>query len=93
MQTNRFASEPANRVSQSALRILQWNADGRSTKVNELRQRLQLEKIDICLIQETKLTSKDPTPAFPGFSAIHQDRPAAHRVGGLLILVREGIVY
>ncbi len=63
------------------------------TKVHELRQRLQLEKIDICLIQETKLDSKDPTPAFPGFSAIQQDRLAAHRGGGLLTLVKEGIVY
>ncbi len=75
LQTNRLVSKPANRVSQSALRILQWNADGLSTKVHELRQRHPLEKIDICLIQETKLNSKDPTPAFPGFSAIRQDRP------------------
>ncbi len=79
LQTSRFVSEPANRVSHSALRILKWNADGLSTKVHELRQRLQLEKIDLCLIKETKLTSKDPTPAFPGFSAVRQGRPASHR--------------
>ncbi len=72
LQTNRFVSEAANRVNQLAL---QWNADGLPTKVHELRQRLQLEKIAICLIQETKLTSKDSTPAFSGFSAIRQDRP------------------
>ncbi len=29
---------------ESALRILQWNTDGLSPKVHELRQRLQLEK-------------------------------------------------
>ncbi len=55
--TGGFVSEPAYRVSQSALRILQWNADGLSPKVQELRQRLQVGKIDICLIQETKLIS------------------------------------
>ncbi len=92
MQTNRFVSEPANRVNQSALRILQWIADGLSTKVHELKQRLQLEKIDFCLIQETKLTCKDPTPALVGFSAIRQDRLASYRGGGLLTLVTEGIV-
>ncbi len=67
--------------------------NGLSTKVHELRQRLQLEKIDICLIQETKLTSKDPTLAFPSFSAIRHDHPASYPGGGLLALVKEGIVY
>ncbi len=93
MQTNRFVTESANRVSQSALRILQWNADGLSTKVHELRQRLQLEKIDICLNQETKLISKDTTPAFPDLSTIRQDCPFSHRGSGPLTLVKEGIVY
>ncbi len=93
LQNNRFVSEPANRVSQSTLRILQWNVDGLSTKVHELRQRHQLEKVNICLTQETKLTPKGQTPDFPGFSAIRQDRPASHRGGGLLTLVKEGIVY
>ncbi len=41
------------------LRILQWNADGLSTKVQELRDRLAAESIDVCLIQVTKLTEKD----------------------------------
>ncbi len=36
LQTNRFVSDPANRVSQSALRIPQWNADGHSPKGHEL---------------------------------------------------------
>ncbi len=45
------------------------------------------------LIQETKLTSKDSMPAFPGFSAIHQDRPVSHRGGGLFTLVKEVILY
>ncbi len=93
MQTNRFVSESANRVSQSALCILQWNADALSAKVHELRQGLLLEKIDICLIQETKLIPKDLTRAFPGFSTIRQDRPSSHRGGGLLTLVKKGVFY
>ncbi len=93
MQTNKFVSKPANRVSQSALRILKWIADGPSPNVHELRQRLQLEKIEISLIQETKLISKDPTPAFPGFSAIRQNCPSSHSGGELLTLVKEGVLY
>ncbi len=79
--------------TESALHILKWNAGGLSPKVHELRQQLQLKKIDICLIQETKLISKDPTSVFPGFSTTRHDRLSSHRGGGLLILVNEGIVY
>ncbi len=63
LQTNMFVSKSANRVSHSALRILQWNADGISTKAHLLGQRLHLEKIDTCMIHETKLSSKDSVPA------------------------------
>ncbi len=76
------------RASQPALCILQSNADALSPKVHELRQWLLLEKIDICLIQETKLIPKDSTPAFPDFSAIRQGCPSSHRGGGLVTLVK-----
>ncbi len=85
----RPAGSSPSRPTESALRTNQLNADGLSPKVHELRQRLQLEKIDICLIQETKLAPKDPTPAFPVFSTIHQDRPSSGRGGGLLTQVKE----
>ncbi len=52
-----IANFRASQLSQPS----QWNADGLSPKVHELRQRLQLE---------TKLISKTPTPVFPGFSAM-----------------------
>ncbi len=67
---SRFVSQPAIRISQSAVRILQWNANGLSTKVHELRQRVLMAKIYIYLIKETKLVPKDPTPAFPSFPTI-----------------------
>ncbi len=44
------------------LRILKCNAGGLSTEVQELRDRLAAESIDVCLIQETKLAEKDATP-------------------------------
>ncbi len=57
-------SEPPCRTSKHMLRILQWNADGLSTKVQELRDRLAAQSINVCLIQETKLAEKDASPPF-----------------------------
>ncbi len=67
LQTNRFVSEPANRVSQSALRILQWNADGLSTKVHELRQRLLSDPGNVAHLQR-------PDTGLPGLLS-HTPRP------------------
>ncbi len=58
------------------LRILQWNTDGLSTKVQELRDRLAAESIDVYLVQETKLAEKDGTPSFPGFNSIRVGGPS-----------------
>ncbi len=57
-------SKPPYRTSKPTLRILQWNTDGLSTKVQELHDRLAAESIDVCLIQETKLVEKDASPPF-----------------------------
>ncbi len=72
------------------LRILQWNADGLSTKVLELRDSLAAESIDVCLFQETELVEKDASPPFPGYNSIRVDRPTTHRGEGLLTLVKKG---
>ncbi len=70
-----------------------WNADGLYTKVQERRDRLAAESIDVCRIQETKLAEKDASPHFPGYNSIRFDRPSTHRGGGLLTLVKESIVF
>ncbi len=64
------------------LRILQWNADGFSTKVQELRDKLAAESIGMFLILETKLAEKDATPPFPGFNSIRVDGPSTHQGRG-----------
>ncbi len=61
--------------------------------MQELRDRLAAESIDVCLIQETKLAEKGASPPFPGYNSIRVDRPSTHRGGGLLTLVKEGIVF
>ncbi len=85
--------EPPCRKRKPTLRILQWNADDLSIKVQELRDRLAAESIDVCLIQETKLAEKDASMPFPGYNSIRLVHPSTHRGGCLLTLVKEGIVF
>lgn len=76
------------------LRIAQWNILSLTgTRPKEIEHAMNLAKIDIALIQETKLLEKDPTPKITGYDIFRCDRPAARltgtgRGGGLALLVR-----
>lgn len=88
-------SEPktASRIKRP-LRILQWNSEGINTKLSELKVFLEEYKIDIALIQESKLTEKKASPSFKGYAVIRGDRKGAeHPGGGLLTLIKETIVF
>ena len=55
------------KCSKGSLNLLQWNAEGLGTgKTLDLRKLLKDKKINIALIQETKLRNKLP-PSFPGY--------------------------
>ncbi len=69
------------------LRIIQSNADGLSAKMQELRDRLEVESIEVRLIQETKLVEKDASSPFPGYNSIRVAPP--HQ----LTLIKESIVF
>ena len=80
------------------LKILQWNADSLLSKVEELRDYLEEEKIDVFMIQETKLIMTDPTPKFKGYTLVRQDRVQRvgcerNRGGGLITGIKEGIAF
>ena len=78
----------------NAISILQWNADGLNTKVNELRNRLQNENIDICNIQESKLQPHMPTPNISGYKATKRiDRKGGIQGGGLITYAKESVVF
>ena len=84
--------------SRGHLRILQWNADGIATRVQELDSFLREHRVDICLLQESKLLAKDRTPSFEGYTVVRQDRPSAGaegaaRGGGLLTLIRRDVPF
>ena len=69
-------------------------ADGLNPKITELKCFLQEYKIDIALIQETKLTPKAATPFIKGYAAVRGDRKGAeYPGGGLIIYIKEDIVF
>ena len=83
----------SDKLDLDALSILQWNADGLSTKVVELRERLVAENIDVCVIQETKLKHDLVSPKIYGYKTIlRADRKGTISGGGLLIYAKETIV-
>lgn len=89
-------SEPKSKVSYRPLRILQWNAEGINTKVYELREFLEEYKIDVAVIQETKLLSKNKknSPDIKGYQLYRGDRIGAENAGGgLMTVIKEGISF
>tara|TARA_B110001454_G_scaffold192176_1_gene192306 strand:+ start:1042 stop:4992 length:3951 start_codon:yes stop_codon:yes gene_type:complete len=87
-------SEPKSAALKRPLRILQWNAEGLNPKITELKCFMQDYKIDLALIQETKLMPKSATPIIKGFATVRGDRKGAEFPGGgLIIYVKEDIVF
>ena len=84
-------SRKATFVKKSSLRIIQWNAEGYASKVFELAARLDEDEIDICLIQESKLSATSAEPYIKGYKTIRADRVAAAG-GGLLAFVKQSLV-
>ena len=56
------------------LNILQFNIDAVGSKLHELKKFMRQYKVNVALIQETKLTIFDKTPKIPGFTVIRKDR-------------------
>jgi hypothetical protein len=80
------------------LRVLQWNADGIGTKKAELEELLGRLRIDIAVIQESKLGKRSRTPVFEGFTTVRKDRKVwrkgeERKGGGVLTLVRRNLVF
>lgn len=73
----------------SKLKINLWNANGLSNKIYELKNHLLKNKIDICLITETKLT-ENRCLKVQGYTVHRQDR-GGHGAGGVAALVKNDI--
>ena len=84
--------------TRSSLRILQWNADGLKSKSDELGLRLKELDIDIAVIQETWLSSKnnkdpEPTPIIQGYDSYRADRKVNLKRGGLIFYIKTSIPF
>ena len=82
----------------SKIKIMQFNSDSLLSKLEELKAMVKEKEIDVLLIQETKMISKDKLPKIPGFTVLRQDRPQlvgneGNRGGGLLIGIKSNIPY
>jgi exonuclease III len=89
-QEGKDVSSPVSPFTRKSLRILQWNADGLIRKTDELAARLHESNIDICLVQETKLTKKNIDPAIRGYKPYRYDRENV-KFGGLIAYVKQDI--
>ena len=87
------ASAGMKTIDREYLTVLQWNADGINTKSDELQTQLEALNIDVCLIQESKLTRGSIAPYFPGYKSIRSDRKVTKKGGGLLSLIKESLVF
>ena len=84
-------------LMRGCLRVVQWNADGLKLKVQELEAFLDQHRVDVCMVQETKLREVDRTPSFGNYIALRRDRrvgPSGPRSGGgLLTLIKKDVPY
>ena len=74
------------------MKILQWNTNRLKTKMVELEDKSRLLDLDIIMIQETKLCSKDKVPSIIGYATVRNDRGEG-RGGGLITFIKDDIPY
>ena len=65
--------EKLEAINHRDLKVIRWNADGMSNKKEELEERMKMWKVDIILIQETKLRPKQRTPLFKRYATVRKD--------------------
>ena len=85
-------------LDKEQVRVLQWNADSFATKKDEFKQVIQKNKIDIFLVQETKMTAQDKVPVIPGYTILSKPRNQPRgkekvRGGGVMTGIRNTVPY
>ena len=86
------------KLDMEQVRVLQWNADSFAAKKDEFKQVIQKNKIDIFLVQETKMTAQDKVPVLPGYTILSKPRSQPRgkenvRGGGVMMGIRNTIPY
>ena len=78
--------------SRSSFKVLHWNANGITSKMVELEDRIRHTEIDLFMIHKSKLCSRDRNPSLPGYSTICKDREYGGE-GGLITFIKENIPF
>ena len=73
-------------------KVLQYNINGVNSKTEELLNLMEVDKILVAAIQETKLTSKSKPKSTPNYTFIRKDR-IGKQGGGLAFLVHNSIIF
>ena len=76
----------------SKFKLSSWNANGIGNKITFLINYLTKHKIDIMLLNETKLTQGDKL-SLRGYITIRRDRAAQNRGGGVAVLIKSNIAH
>ncbi len=75
----------------STVKMLAWNANGLVPRWQELNHFLSANDIDIALISETHLISREQTRKFYGYSFYCCNHPSNNARGGSLVMVKNSI--
>ena len=70
--------------------ILSWNCNGVRGSASELAEYLDVRRVKVACLQETKLRPNSRLPSFPNYAAVRLDRPAGGG-GGLLTLIHHSV--
>ncbi|KAI5753538.1 hypothetical protein M8J77_001119 [Diaphorina citri] len=85
---------PQQSLTNANLKILQYNCNGLTNKIDEILHYMTQNNIQIGAIQETKLNPSSKFPNTHGhFSIIRHDRPNSERGGGLAFIIHDSILY
>ncbi|GBP66443.1 RNA-directed DNA polymerase from mobile element jockey [Eumeta japonica] len=77
----------ALKKSNSNLKIITWNANGLAARRLELEMFLNMNKIDIALISETRFTSKSFL-SVKGYTTYNTNHPSGNAHGGTAVLIK-----
>lgn len=81
-----------NAPTSKSLLILLWNANGLQNHLNDLLLTLQEKRIDIALISETHLTTRNKI-FLPGYTFLHTNHPDGTAHGGAAIFIKSTILF
>ena len=91
-QTSSTSERKMDLSTRSNITALQWNANGIKGKMMELTVTANKLKLDVIMIQESKLRATDKLPLIPGYSTVRKDR-GTDKGGGLITFIKDDLPF